>query len=80
MSITSYLLVNYEYERAGGPYAAYVMLAMSEAGTIAVALAFILVASVAGNLRFCRTAPLGTLYWVMASDGLFFCYRSLALP
>ena len=52
MSITSYLLVNYECDRADGPYAAFVMLAMSEAGTIAVALAFILVASVTGTFDF----------------------------
>lgn len=66
MSIASYLLVNYEHERAGGAYAAYVMLAMSEAGTIAVALAFILVASVAGSLDFAALAS----GQVALSDGM----------
>ena len=34
MTIASYLLVNYEYERAESSHAGYVMLAMSEGGTI----------------------------------------------
>jgi hydrogenase-4 component B len=60
MSIASYLLVNYEFERADASPAAYVMLAMSEAGTIAAALAFILIAGAAGGLGFSAlrsTAP-----------------------
>jgi hydrogenase-4 component B len=52
MSIASYLLVNFEYERQEASHAAFVMLAMSEAGTIAVAAAFMLVAGVAGTLEF----------------------------
>ena len=52
MSIASYLLVNYEFERAESSRAGYVMLAMSEAGTIAVAIAFILIAGAAGELGF----------------------------
>ena len=36
MSIASYLLVNFEYERDESSHAGFVMLAMSEAGTIAV--------------------------------------------
>jgi len=58
MSIASYLLVNYEYEHAESSRASYVMLAMSEAGTIAVAIAFILLAG-AGGLGFSalRSAP-----------------------
>ena len=39
---SSYLLVNFEYEREESSHAGFVMLAMSEAGTIAVAIAFIL--------------------------------------
>jgi hydrogenase-4 component B len=54
MSIASYLLVNYEYERKESSHAGFVMLAMSEAGTIAVALAFMLVAGAAGTLEFAR--------------------------
>lgn len=61
MSITSYLLVNYEFERAESSPAGYIMLAMSEAGTIAAALAFILIAGAASGLGFSalRTAAPG---------------------
>ncbi len=52
MSIASYLLVNYEFERPESSRAGYVMLAMGEAGTIAVAIAFILIAGVTGGLGF----------------------------
>ena len=52
MSIASYLLVNFEYERKESAQAAFVMLAMSEAGTIAVAAAFLLVGAAAGSLEF----------------------------
>jgi hydrogenase-4 component B len=52
MSIASYLLVTYDYEHEGPPKAAYVMLAMSEAGTIAAAVAFLLLAGHAGSLDF----------------------------
>jgi len=52
MSIASYLLVNYEFERAESSRAGYVMLAMSEGGTIAVAIAFIMIAGATGGLGF----------------------------
>ena len=52
MSIASYLLVNYEYERTESSHAGYVMLAMSEGGTIAVAIAFIMIAGATGGLGF----------------------------
>ena len=52
MSIASYLLVNYEFERAESSRAGYVMLAMGEGGTIAVALAFIMIAGSTGGLDF----------------------------
>ena len=52
MSIVSYLLVTYEYEREESAHAGFVMLAMSEVGTIAVAIAFILVAAVTGTFEF----------------------------
>jgi hydrogenase-4 component B len=52
MSIASYLLVNFEYEREESSQAGFVMLAMSEAGTIAVAIAFLLLAGTAGALAF----------------------------
>jgi hydrogenase-4 component B len=52
MSIISYLLVNFEFERDEASHAGFVMLAMSEAGTIAVAVAFVLVAGSTGTLSF----------------------------
>lgn len=52
MSIASYLLVNYECEHPESSRAGYVMLAMSEGGTIAVAIAFIIIAGTAGNFEF----------------------------
>jgi hydrogenase-4 component B len=52
MSITSYLLVTYDFERDESSRAGLTMLAMSEAGTIAVAIAFLLAAGPAGALDF----------------------------
>jgi hydrogenase-4 component B len=52
MSILSYLLVNYEHEKDENTSSGYLMLAMSEAGTILVAIAFLLLVSVAGSLDF----------------------------
>jgi hydrogenase-4 component B len=52
MSIASYLLVNFEYERPESSQAGFVMLAMSEAGTIAVAAAFVLLGTAGGTLEF----------------------------
>ncbi|MGC2200064.1 MAG: proton-conducting transporter membrane subunit [Stellaceae bacterium] len=70
MTITSYLLVNYEYERAESSHAGYVMLAMSEGGTIAAAIAFMLLANAAGTIEFSgfRAAPLvlsDTIAWAV---------------
>jgi hydrogenase-4 component B len=52
VSIISYLLVTFEYERQESSQAGFVMLAMSEAGTIAVVIAFLLVAAAGGSLAF----------------------------
>jgi hydrogenase-4 component B len=52
MSILSYLLVNYKHEEEDNTRAGYLMLAMSEAGTLAAALAFLLLAGMSGNLDF----------------------------
>ncbi len=52
MSIASYLLINFDDEQADAAQAAFVMVAMSEAGTIAVAIAFMLAAGAAGVLDF----------------------------
>ncbi len=51
MAILSYLLVTYE-QTQDSAQAGFVMLAMSEAGTIAAAVAFILIAGHAGTLDF----------------------------
>ncbi len=66
MSIASYLLVNFEFERVESSRAGYVMLAMSEAGTIAAAIAFILIAGAAGGLDFAALRAAGP----GLSDGL----------
>lgn len=52
MSIASYLLVSYEFEHPESARASYVMLAMSEGGTIAVAIAFIILGEATGDLSF----------------------------
>jgi hydrogenase-4 component B len=52
MSILSYLLVNYEHEKEENTWSGYLMLALGEAGTIAAALAFLILFGVAGRLDF----------------------------
>jgi hydrogenase-4 component B len=52
MSIASYLLVNFEHEREESSHAGFVMLAMSEAGTVAVVIAFMLAMGRTGSLEF----------------------------
>ena len=52
MSITSYLLVNFENERDESSQAGYLMLAMGEAGFVAVVVAFLFLAANAGSLEF----------------------------
>jgi len=52
MSITSYLLVNFEFEREESIRAGYLMLAMGEAGTLAAAVALLLLANAAGSTDF----------------------------
>jgi hydrogenase-4 component B len=52
MSILSYLLVNFEHGRAETSRAGYLMLAMSEAGFIAVVLVFLFWGVKAGSLDF----------------------------
>ena len=64
MSIVGYLLVNFEYEHQESSRAGFVMLAMSEAGTIAVVIAFVLLASAGGHVGIrqasvCRPGPHG---------------------
>ncbi|HTS21514.1 MAG TPA: proton-conducting transporter membrane subunit, partial [Casimicrobiaceae bacterium] len=52
MSILSYLLVNFEHRRGETSRAAYLMLAMGEAGFVAVAVAFVVLAAQGGSLDF----------------------------
>jgi hydrogenase-4 component B len=66
MSIASYLLVNFEHQREGTKQAGYLMLATGEAGFLAVAVAFLLLASRVGSLEFSalRTLEIGRLaHW-----------------
>jgi hydrogenase-4 component B len=52
MSILCYLLVNYEQTQQTDPGAGFLMLAMSEAGFLAVVIAFLVVATKATGLSF----------------------------
>jgi hydrogenase-4 component B len=52
MSILCYLLVNYEETQQTDSNAGYIMLAMSEAGFLAVVVAFLIVATKASGLSF----------------------------
>jgi hydrogenase-4 component B len=52
MSITSYFLVNFENQRDESSRAGFLMLAMGEAGFVAILLAFLFLAANAGSLEF----------------------------
>ncbi len=52
MSLLCYVLVNSEYERSEARRASYLMLAVGEAGTVAIAIAFIILANAAGSTSF----------------------------
>jgi hydrogenase-4 component B len=52
MSITSYFLVNFEHEREGTSHSGYLMLAMGEAGFIAVGIALLFLAARVGAPDF----------------------------
>ncbi len=52
MSILAYLLVNCQHKQDQNPEAGYLMLSMGEAGFLAVAVAFLLLATTAGSLTF----------------------------
>jgi hydrogenase-4 component B len=52
MSILSYLLVNFEHRRSEASRAGYLMLAMGEAGFVAIALVFLFLSVKAGSLDF----------------------------
>ncbi|MGO9118560.1 MAG: proton-conducting transporter membrane subunit [Desulfomonilaceae bacterium] len=52
MTILSYLLVNYEHERQEVTRSGFLMLAMSEVGTVAAALGLLMIAGIAENFSF----------------------------
>jgi hydrogenase-4 component B len=52
MSVLSYLLVSYEHRRLASAQAGFLMLAMSEAGAVAVVLAFAILVNAAEQLDF----------------------------
>ena len=52
MTILSYLLVNFDHQVEENSRAAYIMLAMSEGGTIAAAFAFLILGAAAGSFEF----------------------------
>jgi hydrogenase-4 component B len=52
MSLSSYMLVNFEHQHKGTPQAGYLMLAMGEAGFLAVEVMLLFLALHAGSLQF----------------------------
>jgi hydrogenase-4 component B len=71
-ALASYLLVNYEHERDDATRSGYLMLAMGEAGTLAIVVAVLLLAGAAGGglsfdaLRGAGKAPLtDALRWAV---------------
>lgn len=52
MAILSYLLVNYEHEKESNTYAGWLMLALSEAGSIAAAFSLLILANHAHSMSF----------------------------
>ena len=62
MSILSYLLVNFEHRRAETSRAGYLMLAMGEAGFVAVALVFLFLAVKTGSLDFAAFKTAGASF------------------
>ncbi|MDR5729403.1 MAG: proton-conducting transporter membrane subunit [Terriglobia bacterium] len=68
MSILCFLLINYEVERQSDKRAGYVMLAISEAGFLAVVVAFLLLGRTASNLSFPALSAAGT---ALSSTGLW---------
>jgi hydrogenase-4 component B len=61
MSVLSYLLVNYEHGHEENTRSGFLMLAMSEAGTLAALVAFLIMAKASGSLGFAslRSLSLG---------------------
>lgn len=60
MGILSYLLVNFEHRRSEASHAGYLMLAMSEAGFMAIVLVFLFLGAEAGTFGFSDFKMAGT--------------------
>ena len=71
MSILCYLLVNYKHEDEYNTRAGYLMLVMSEAGTLATALALLLLAGTSGKLDFASLKAASTGMSEMARWAVF---------
>lgn len=68
MSILCFLLINYEQLRQADRSAGYIMLSMSEAGFIAVVIAFLILGKAAANYSF---SALGTAASGLSNRGLW---------
>ena len=68
MSILCFLLINYELGRESDKRAGYIMLAMSEAGFLAVVIAFLLLGRTAPNLSFPALSAAGA---ALSPEGLW---------
>lgn len=71
MSISSYLLVAYEHRREDSAQAAYLMIAMGEAGAIAVVVAFALLVNAAGALDYASLRSASSALGPSASFSVF---------
>ncbi len=71
MSIFCYLLVNFEHEREETTRSGFLMLAMSEAGTLAAALAFLILASPSESLDFASLKSSSTALGITARWAVF---------
>jgi hydrogenase-4 component B len=60
MSILCFLLINYDVQRQSDKMAGYIMLAMSEAGFLAVVIAFLILGRTAADLSFTALAAAAT--------------------
>jgi hydrogenase-4 component B len=71
MSILCYLLVNYEQTQQRDPGAGYVMLAMSEAGFLAIVVAFLILGAKAQDFSFLSLRAAGGHLSALALAGVF---------
>jgi len=71
MSIFCYLLVNFEHEREETTRSGFLMLAMSEGGTLAAALAFLILAKASGIIDFASLKSASTDFGTIARWWVF---------